>query len=368
MKLTHFLWFRSNVLVLSVFTCGFINTTSLTVKADTVPPLKISNQERLLIISPHPDDETLGAGGLAQQVLEQGGSVRSVVVTSGDAYVGALMVDSGKAEDELGPTDYIQLGYKRHNESKLAAHVLGQDRIHLNLLGFPDGSVYPMLVSNWSEFNPFFSWFTRVKNVPYDDAFEKGVAHSGELLVKKLVAILNETNPTIIAFPDVMEDDSDHSAVGMFSLYAIRNWKVTSFKKSLPPRVLTYIIHWQHLLPPFVWPPFSTEPKPVDVSAYPLYQPSDLPLRGNTRTCLELSTTERNLKAEALRQYVTQQNVMGAYLMAFVNSTECFTELNPNHEENILNVKEFKNIKNTVFHWQGENKRFSPNPLNRKDI
>ncbi len=32
--------------------------------------LKIGDRERLLVIAPHPDDETLGAAGLIQRVIE----------------------------------------------------------------------------------------------------------------------------------------------------------------------------------------------------------------------------------------------------------------------------------------------------------
>ncbi|MDT4288484.1 PIG-L family deacetylase [Methylomonas sp. MO1] len=58
--------------------------------------MEIGKGERLLVLAPHPDDETLSSAGLIQQVLQQGGSVRSTVVTSGDAYVGAVMQDSGR--------------------------------------------------------------------------------------------------------------------------------------------------------------------------------------------------------------------------------------------------------------------------------
>ena len=51
--------------------------------------------ERLLVIAPHPDDETLGAGGLIQRVLERGGTVRVVLVTAGDGYVEAVVHETG---------------------------------------------------------------------------------------------------------------------------------------------------------------------------------------------------------------------------------------------------------------------------------
>src|ERR687886_586162 len=38
----------------------------------------VSPNTRLLVFSPHPDDETLGTGGLIQRVLSAGGTVKVV--------------------------------------------------------------------------------------------------------------------------------------------------------------------------------------------------------------------------------------------------------------------------------------------------
>lgn len=48
-------------------------------------PLSIG-RVRALVISPHPDDATLGAAGLAQRVIRNGGSVQVVQMTGGDAF------------------------------------------------------------------------------------------------------------------------------------------------------------------------------------------------------------------------------------------------------------------------------------------
>ena len=47
-------------------------------------PWPVSAQTRLLVIAPHPDDETLGCGVLLQQVLAVGGEVRVMLMTDGD--------------------------------------------------------------------------------------------------------------------------------------------------------------------------------------------------------------------------------------------------------------------------------------------
>jgi LmbE family N-acetylglucosaminyl deacetylase len=49
-----------------------------------MPSLSVSAQTRLLVVAPHPDDETLGCGLLIQQVLAAGGEVRVMLLTDGD--------------------------------------------------------------------------------------------------------------------------------------------------------------------------------------------------------------------------------------------------------------------------------------------
>ena len=49
-----------------------------------MPAWSVSAQTRLLVVAPHPDDETLGCGLLIQQVLASGGAVRVMLLTDGD--------------------------------------------------------------------------------------------------------------------------------------------------------------------------------------------------------------------------------------------------------------------------------------------
>jgi len=69
--------------------------------------LEIKQGERLLVVAPHPDDETLGAGGLIQRVVARGGEVRIVLVTAGDGYVEAVTHETG----QLRPAASAYIGY-----------------------------------------------------------------------------------------------------------------------------------------------------------------------------------------------------------------------------------------------------------------
>lgn len=321
-------------------------------EANSIQPLEVERGERLLILAPHPDDESLSAAGLAHRVLANGGSVRSVIVTAGDAYVEALQHDLGKKK--LKPTDFLKYGAERLEESRHAAKILGGNLVKVDLLGYSDGSIYKMLVSHWNSSNPDKSEFTGFSHIPYREAEDKGQVQDGKALRNQLVKILEETKPTWIVFPDVMENDSDHAGLGMFALLAINDWLEKSNNEKLSPRLLAYLIHWQHN-----WPLGSESNKQQDLTHKPLFLPDDLPLRGHVRTCFNLNALEQNLKYNVMEQYQTQQRAMGAFLMAFVRSNECFT---------LLKASDSKGIRNVVSHWQHVRKEFDSRPISRRDL
>ncbi len=320
--------------------------------AATEQVLEVGKGERLLVLAPHPDDESLSSAGLIKRVFENGGTVRTVVITSGDAYVDAVQQETGKKRPSAA--DYLEYGEKRLEESRRAAQVLGNGFVHLDLLGFSDGSIYPALVSHWRRNNPMRSAFTGFDHVVYRQAVDRGYAQDGQDLRNELVAIMQETKPTMIAFPDVMENDSDHAGLGMFTLLAVHDWIAKHPNKSIQPRLLAYLVHWQH-----GWPRGSDFGVALDWSDQPMHLPEDLPLRGHTRVCLPLSHQEISLKHKALAQYKTQQRIMADFLSAFVRNSECYTLLKPNDGNSIESV---------VDHWRHARKAFDNHPLSRRGI
>ena len=313
--------------------------------------LTIGQRERLLVLAPHPDDETLSAAGLILKVFENGGTVRTTVITAGDAYVEAIKKATGKRK--LSKTDFLNYGEQRLEESRRAARLLGKGFIHLDLFGFSDGAIYPMLVSHWGYKHPDKSEFTGYSHVPYVEAEDKGVAQNGMVLRNQLLEILKSTKPTLIVFPDVMENDSDHAGLGMFALLVINEW-IEQSHNTVNPRLLAYLIHWQH-----GWPAGSETKMPIDLSTTSLFLPNDLPLRGMSRTCNNLTPQEIELKRLALAEYKTQQRAMGSFLAAFVRNNECFSA---------LKLQDTVGIYNVVKQWQHVRKTFDSHPISRKNI
>src|SRR5262245_21790784 len=96
----------------------------------------IGPSTKLLVVAPHPDDETLAAGGLIHRVVSSGGLVRVVWLTSGDAF--AEGVETRNKIKDPRPRDYRSYGTLREGEARTALTTLGVDRKSLTFLGFPD--------------------------------------------------------------------------------------------------------------------------------------------------------------------------------------------------------------------------------------
>ena len=74
----------------------------------TSQELTVPSHLRLMVFAPHPDDETLAAGGLIQRVLATAGEVRIIFVTNGDGYVDGVRREVRRTRTST--TDFIHYG------------------------------------------------------------------------------------------------------------------------------------------------------------------------------------------------------------------------------------------------------------------
>jgi LmbE family N-acetylglucosaminyl deacetylase len=279
--------------------------------------LEVGTSERLLVVAPHPDDETLGAGGLIQRVLARSGSVRVVLVTAGDGYVEAVQHETRALRPR--PADFVAYGESRLGEARAAMRRLGGERVRLGVLGFPDGGLDRLLRAHWWRSDPERSPTTGVSRPPYREAYEHEVAYDGDDLRRELLRLLRESQPTMIALPDPLDRHPDHHAAGLFTLIALDDWTSEGARM---PRLLAYLVHWPG------WPPGWDEPRPAAGDRRKdLDPPADLPARDGQRLVLSLTRPDEARKAEALAAYASQQEVMASLLGAFVRRTEPFAEL-----------------------------------------
>jgi LmbE family N-acetylglucosaminyl deacetylase len=92
------------------------------------------NKKKVLVFAPHPDDETLGCGGIIAKRISEGYEVLIVVMTDGRyAFLNVFGIDSDPRPEELKEI--------RKEEVKRAAGILGVPEENLIFLDFVDGTL-----------------------------------------------------------------------------------------------------------------------------------------------------------------------------------------------------------------------------------
>ncbi|MBX5476475.1 MAG: PIG-L family deacetylase [Clostridia bacterium] len=258
---------------------------------------------RLLVIAPHPDDETLGAGGLIQRTLAAGGDVHVVVVTAGDSFGRAAILWTGHLKP--GPQDYRALGAERLRESRRATSILGLRPDQLTELGFPDKGLDRLWSAFWGARQPYLSPFSRASAVPYRLS-DSGLPYDADSLAAALRAIIQTFDPTVVVAPYPLDGHPDHRAAYNFTMFALAAAQRSSTS------VYTYLVHHGD------WPAgWRVEPHT------PLMPPRDLQHVGRwVRVALTREEIQRKL--QAIEAYLSQIRVMGAWLRAFARPDELF--------------------------------------------
>ncbi len=90
----------------------------------------LHDARRLVVVSPHPDDEVLGCAGIMQSAAATGIAVHVISVTDGEACY---------PDQPLWPP--LRLRDARRRELASAMRELGLDATHVTPLGLPDGGV-----------------------------------------------------------------------------------------------------------------------------------------------------------------------------------------------------------------------------------
>src|SRR3954447_14314668 len=104
-----------------------------------IPPARrqlLMDLKRTLVIAPHPDDESIAAGGLLQRAIAGGGDVHVIVVTDGDNNPWPLRYLKKKVR--VTDADRAEWGALRREESRRALATIGVPSTAATFLGFPD--------------------------------------------------------------------------------------------------------------------------------------------------------------------------------------------------------------------------------------
>jgi LmbE family N-acetylglucosaminyl deacetylase len=281
--------------------------------------------ESVLVLAPHCDDETLGAGGLIRAAVRAGARVRVAFLTNGDGFPLAASRRYGKIR--LTRDTYIRFAYHRQAEAIAALRELGVARDQVTFLGYPDGGLAPMWTRYWDEGRPYRSRFTRSTANPYRNSLRPNAPYCGRSVLEDVKRLLRQERPTTLVVPHPGDDHPDHWASYCYLTAALREialeeqpgpWIGAFDHWAQRARVQTYLVHRGD------WP----VPQGLERDAR-LVPPAALVALDTEWSTLPLDAETRAAKERALWRYRSQMAVMRRFLQSFVRSDELFGALSP---------------------------------------
>jgi LmbE family N-acetylglucosaminyl deacetylase len=273
--------------------------------------LPLDGVQRLLVLAPHCDDETLGSGGLIQQVLAQRGEVRVVLATNGDGFTLAAMEEFRR----LYPRheDYVHMGEIRQQESLDALAILGVGPQAVSFLGYPDRGTPSLWNEHWSAALPYRSPFSGDSRSPYARTYDPGSVYAGEDYLADLLSILRVYGPDLVVLPHPNDVHPDHWGLGVFGRLAVA--LLEQERPGYHPAVYSYLVH-RHDFP---------EPKGLRPESSLLPPPPLLELDSHLQwLSLPLSPEQIDRKQQAVQAYRSQLPALRELLESFVRRNELF--------------------------------------------
>jgi LmbE family N-acetylglucosaminyl deacetylase len=290
----------------SLATALLAAVASAAAQAPAAPPglPRLGPDTSLLVVAPHPDDETLCCAGIIQRVLRSGGRVSVVWITSGDGSVLDLILIERSLR--LGSATLRDLGARRMREARAASARLGVGDSGQLFLGYPDRGLERLLTDHRE--SAYTSPFTGVSRVPYEDALFPNHPYTGASLERDFAAVLERAEPTLILAPSARDAHPDHRAAGALTL-------AVSARHGRAPVVRYWIVHGGE-----GWP--SPRDLLPGAPLTPAPRGGGLPV-----AVFALEPAEEDRMLDAVREYRTQMRTIAPFLLAFVRSTELFAAL-----------------------------------------
>ena len=269
--------------------------------------LQLEKDDRILVLAPHPDDESIGCGGLMQKALAKNLPLHVVYYTNGDNNELAFIVYEKHLVHK--PEEFIHMGEVRWQEATTAMKRLGLGPENLTFLGYPDFATMPILERHWGDALPHKSMLTRVSHVPYPECQSPGAPYSGESILADLKKVLLDFKPTKVFVTLPVDFNPDHRTLPIFLQVAL--WELGG---ELPaPEIIHYVIHVVK------WPwPRGYHPD------HELAVPENLQSSDIEWLRLDLTDKEVKKKQYMISSYESQIEYEPDYLVTFARKNELF--------------------------------------------
>ena len=201
------------------------------------PQISLSDDDRILVLVPHPDDDILSTAGLTQQALDKGLPVKVVWMTVGDYNETSFALY--RKEITLDPTEALRLGETRREEATAAQGLLGVTPDQIVFFGYPDGGGLEIFEKHWGESEPYQALLSQMAEVPYTFAQSPGAPYQGESIVADIHQIIEEFQPTKIFTSHPGDLHPDHQTVPLYLQIAL--WDL---EERIQPEVYHFITHY----------------------------------------------------------------------------------------------------------------------------
>lgn len=269
---------------------------------------QINKSQRIMVIAPHCDDETLGCAGLLTLAAKAGAKTRVVLVTNGDGFKFA----AAKIYRTVNVTHkkLIDLAYARQKETQNALSALKIPKSNVVFLGYPDRGIASLWDEYWLAQNPYQSKNTGWKTNNYFNAPSKGKPYCGENLLIDIEKQIKLFKPTDIFIPHPSDNHPDHFVTYCFASSAIEQAQSEGIIKPNSIKTHTYIVHRGD------WPCADKDPM--------LAPPHALINEGTKWSSLYLPEWAQLLKRKAIKDYKSQSLVDRGFLKCFIRSNEIF--------------------------------------------
>lgn len=294
-------------LFLVFFACVFIYQPSQAKEVIAqVPTVNLKDNDRILILAPHPDDEILGCSGVVWEAISKKLPIKIVFLTYGDNNEWSFLLYN--KHPVLMPKAMQNMGLVRQKEAKNVAEVLGVRASDLIFLGYPDFGTMNIWRLHWNQRQAFKSMLTKVRAVPYDTAFRPKALYKGEEILKDLKDIIRSFKPSKIFVSHPGDYNGDHCALYLFTKVALWDLNRVNIFCQLYP----YLIHFKDWPWPRGYHPELSLTPPEALVKNIIWQ--DYPL------------TSQNIegKQQAIKDYRTQYISSPGYLFTFVRKNELF--------------------------------------------
>ncbi len=304
----------------------FIGNFSTLAHAKEIPLIEpFEATDRVLIISPHPDDDIIGCAGVIQRAIKAGAKVKVVYITCGDnnplsiiSYNDLFSLIIGNKMFWLGELiaswkeRFIALGQTRMQEAINAEKVLGLEEKDLSFLGYPDHGTDQMFIFSWDHTRPYSNSLAGHSCVPYEKGIGCDKGFTADNLMEDLKNAISEFRPTKIFVGHPSDANGDHWASYLYTVASLSDLGSTIPK----PKTYSYLIHVPG------WPlPRNYHPGHVMTPPEKFF--GDI-LQLIDWHQLKLTPQEIEKKHEAILRHDSQARVSAFYLLSFVRQNELF--------------------------------------------